>query len=87
MSKQPILDIATCPKDNTLVRLLVINDDSPLIDGGPGHHWTIGSCGFDDNGDPDWSVVGWDWCQDQFVTSILAITSILGWQPFEQVED
>ncbi|QGZ14212.1 hypothetical protein PP940_gp187 [Rhizobium phage RL2RES] len=77
------LPIENVPKDHTHVRLLVSNPTYALADLNKwALHWTTGHCGFNDDENPNFIVVGWDWEQDEFVTCELTPDRVYGWLPF-----
>ncbi|QIG68161.1 hypothetical protein EVB55_226 [Rhizobium phage RHph_Y68] len=77
------LPMTVVPKDHTLVKLLVHQDDNPLEDvEDEVPHWTIGYCGLDHNEDPNFYVVGWNWEQDCFTTEEIEPARVIGWLPF-----
>lgn len=77
-------DIATAPKDGTLVLLLMRGSDDAedcgglLEDAEIGR--TVGAWMEDahDGGGPAWSFAGWDWCHDRYVDGD---GTPIGWLP------
>ncbi|WP_312914451.1 hypothetical protein [Stenotrophomonas sp.] len=60
--------MATAPRDGTMVRLLVQFDDHATEDT-EGPAWTIGACNDDNVGDDEhvgWQFAGWCWDHDHF---------------------
>ncbi|MBV2183246.1 MAG: hypothetical protein KUL88_01710 [Rhizobium sp.] len=74
------LSMATAPKDNTLVRLLVDysgEGDHPLEDAEQA--WTVGFNNFEDTEFDEWQFAGWSWSQDCFCEGQ---GRVIGWAPF-----
>ena len=60
-------DMATAPKDSTMLRLLVAFTEHPTEDNGPEVPLpTIGANSLDNTGVDEWQFAGWSWQQDCF---------------------
>jgi hypothetical protein len=71
--------MSTAPRDGTMVRLLVQFTNHGVNDGfDSGPAWTIGANTYDDSGDDEWFIAGWDWQQDCFTAGE---GEPLGWLP------
>jgi hypothetical protein len=71
--------MSTAPRDGTMVRLLVQFTNHGVNDGfDSGPAWTIGANTYDDSGDDEWHIAGWDWQQDCFTAGE---GEPLGWLP------
>lgn len=71
-------DMATAPKDGTLLRLLVDFEDHATEDG-EGPQPTIGSNTWDNHHDFDeWQFAGWNWEQDCYTQGV---GTPVGWLP------
>lgn len=75
-------DMASAPKDGTMLRLLVNpdQDEFTAFDDSLTPYETIGSNNFADTQENRWEFVGWDWSQDCFITGR---GEVIGWMPFE----
>ncbi len=76
--------MTTAPRDGTTLRLLVRYDhddmgSNPLKDS-EAPSWTIGHNSFDNTGEDEWSIAGWDWEQDCYTHST---GTPIGWLPFD----
>lgn len=86
--KLEALTLETAPRDDTMVRLLVVYEDRdahdyPLNDDDwdrPEGAWTIGFNGFDHHGEDEWIICGWDMSQDRWT---YGRGRIIGWLPYE----
>jgi len=74
------LNMATAPKDGTMLRLLVDYTDggAPLEDEHP-RAWTIGFNSQDDTGEDEWKFAGWCWTHDHFTQGS---GTPVGWLPW-----
>ncbi len=71
--------MSTAPRDGTMVRLLVQFTENGVNDGfDSGPAWTIGANTYDDSGDDEWYIAGWNWQQDCFTAGE---GEPLGWLP------
>jgi len=71
--------MSTAPRDGTMVLLLVQFTNHGVNDGfDSGPAWTIGANTYDDSGDDEWHIAGWDWQQDCFTAGE---GEPLGWLP------
>lgn len=81
---QPVdkwLDMASAPRDGTMVRLLVEFEEHSTedVDQAP----TIGANNFDNDGEDRWQFAGWCWSHDHFVEGKGVP---VGWLPFLHVQ-
>lgn len=58
-------DMATAPKDGTIVRLLVQYEEGSFEDSDEPCP-TIGTNSLANTGEDEWQFAGWDWCNDRF---------------------
>jgi len=79
------LDMASAPKDGTMLRLLVNpdQDEFTAFDDSLTPYETIGSNSLADTGEDRWEFAGWDWQQDCFITGR---GEVIGWSPFKAAE-
>lgn len=71
--------MSTAPRDGSMIRLLVQFTEHGTSDGfGSGPAWTIGANTYDDSGDDEWFIAGWNWQQDCFTAGE---GEPLGWLP------
>lgn len=70
-------DMATAPKDGTILRLLVQFQGHSFQDS---HDpcWTIGFNNLENTTEDRWQFAGWDWCHDCIVE---APGTPIGWLP------
>ncbi|MFT6552947.1 hypothetical protein [Alloalcanivorax venustensis] len=71
--------MSAAPRDGSMIRLLVQFTENGVNDGfDSGPAWTIGANTYDDSGDDEWHIAGWDWQQDCFTAGE---GEPLGWLP------
>lgn len=74
-------DMATAPKDGSMLRLLVnpSPEEFTAFDDSLTPFETIGFNNLDNTEDDRWEFAGWDWSQDCFITGR---GEVIGWAPF-----
>jgi len=74
-------EMATAPKDGTMLRLLVNPDQQEFtaFDDSLTPFETIGFNNLDSTHEDRWEFAGWDWQQDCFITGR---GEVIGWSPF-----
>jgi hypothetical protein len=78
--------MSTAPKDGTLIRLLIEQDEDTIVafEDTDGPFWTIGFNNFESTQEDCWQFVGWDWQHDHMCE---VPGTPIGWSDFSSPAD